>query len=399
MSFTRRSILKTGLTASVFAATAGAGVLTSRAFAAASSAEPVKLGLLHSLTGTLAISEVALMEAEKFAVDEINANGGVLGRQIEAVIEDGASDFPTHAEKARKLLQRDKVAAIVGCYTSASRRAVLPAVKQYKGLLYYPTFYEGREQDPRVFYTSQEASQSVIPSVEFMSKQNGKTFFIIGSDYDYPRTCAQIAKAKIKELGGTVVGEDFVPLGHGEFSSIVTKIKEAKPDWIYSIVVGGSNVALCKQLKAAGLDGTRQNILSNNISENEIDGIGRENAEGIYSCMGYFQSVKTPENERFVAAFKAKHGDSRVIGDPMECAYSSVYLWKLAVEKAGSFEVPAVVEASAGLEFKAPEGLVKIHASNHHMIKKIRVGRSRSDGQFDIILESEPIEPNPFLKS
>ncbi|MDS7595450.1 transporter substrate-binding protein [Agrobacterium tumefaciens] len=395
MTFTRRTVLKTGLSASVLAAASGTALLSSQAGAS----ETVKLGLLHSLTGNLALSEVALMEAEKFAVDEINANGGVLGRQIEAVIEDGASDFPTHAEKARKLLQRDKVAAIVGCYTSASRRAILPAVRQFKGLLYYPTFYEGREEDPRVFYTSQEASQSVIPSVEFMTKLDGKTFFIIGSDYDYPRTCAQIATAKIKELGGTVVGEDFVPLGHGEFSSIVTKIKEAKPDWIYSIVVGGSNVALCKQLKAAGLDGLKQKILSNNISENEIDGIGRENAEGIYSCMGYFQSVKNPENERFVSAFKAKYGENRVIGDPMECAYSSVYLWKLAVEKAGSFDVAAVVEASSGLEFNAPEGLVKIHPTNHHMIKRIRVGRSRSDGQFDIIMESEPKEPNPFLKS
>lgn len=395
MKITRRDLLKTTACASAFAAAAGTGLLSTPALANST----VKLGLLHSLTGTLAISEVALVEAEKLAVEEINAKGGVLGRQIEAIAEDGASDFPTHAEKARKLLQRDKVAAIVGCYTSASRKAVLPVLKQSKGLLYYPTFYEGREADPQVIYTSQEASQSVIPSIEFMAKKNGKTFFVVGSDYIYPRTCAQIAKTKIKDLGGSVVGEEFVPLGHAEFSSIITKIKEAKPDWIYSIVVGGSNVALCKQLKAAGLDATRQNILSNNISENEIDGIGRENAEGIYSCMGYFQSVKTPENERFVAALKARYGQDRVIGDPMECAYNSVYLWKLAVEKAGSFDVPAVIQASNNLEFAAPEGSIRIYPENHHTVKRIRVGRSRSDGQFDIILESEPMIPNPFLKA
>lgn len=393
-SLNRRKLLQSGLSLTAVSAATGISLLPSQSHAA----DSVKLGLLHSLSGTLALSEVALVEAEKLAIDEINANGGVLGRQIVAVVEDGASDWPTHAEKARKLLQRDKVAAIVGCYTSASRKAILPVLNQNKGLLYYPTFYEGQEADKSVIYTSQEATQSVVPSIEFMAKEQGKTFFIVGSDYIYPRTCAQIAKPTINRLSGRVVGEEYVPLGHTEFSSIINKIKAAKPDWIYSIVVGGSNVALCKQLMAAGLDPTRQKILSNNISENEIDGIGKENATGIYACMGYFQSLKNPQNERFVKALKAKYGAERVIGDPMECGYTSVYLWKLAVEKAGSFDVGKVRAASADLEFDAPEGKIRIHPTNFHTIKRIRVGRAARDGQFDLVFESNPIEPNPFPK-
>ena len=372
----------------------GAGLLTKSSFAA----EPIKLGLLHSLTGTIAIAEAALVEAEKMAIDEINAAGGVLGRMIDPVVADGASDWPTFAEKTKQLLQRDKVAAIVGCYTSASRKAVLPVLKQSKGLLYYPTYYEGQEEDKHVIYTSQEATQSVISAIEWMAKQQGKTFFLVGSDYIYPRTCNKIAKPTVARLGGKVVGEEYAPLGHTEFSSIINKIKAAKPDWIYSTVVGGSNVAFYKQLKAAGLDGGKQKLLSTVVSENEIDGIGKENAVGYYACMGYFQSIKSPENEKFVKAIKAKYGQDRVVGDPMECAYNSVYLWKMAVEKAKSFDVDKVVAASSGLEFNAPEGKVTVHKTNHHVSKKVRIGRARTDGQFDIVHESGVIEPNPFPK-
>ena len=361
-------------------------------------AETVKLGLLHSLTGTIAIAEAALVEAEKMAIDEINAAGGVMGRLIEPIIEDGASDWPTFAEKTKKLLQRDKVAAIVGCYTSASRKAVLPVLHQSHGLLYYPTYYEGQEQDKSVMYTSQEATQSVISAIEWMAKQQGKTFFLVGSDYIYPRTCNKIAKPTIARVGGSVVGEEYAPLGQTEFSSIISKIRAAKPDWIYSTVVGGSNVAFYKQLKAAGLDGSKQKLLSTVVSENEIDGIGKENAVGYYACMGYFQSLKNAQNERFVKAIKAKYGQNRVVGDPMECAYNAVYLWKLAAEKAKSFDVDKVIAASAGIEFDAPEGKIRIHANNQHIAKKVRIGRARSDGQFDIVYESGVIEPNPFPK-
>lgn len=361
-------------------------------------AEEVKLGLLHSMSGTIALAEAAIVDAERMAIDEINASGGVMGRKIVPVLEDGASDWPTFAEKARKLLQRDKVPAVIGCYTSASRKAVLPVFKANKGLLYYPTYYEGQEQEPYVIYTSQEATQSVIAAMDWMAKQKGKTFFFVGSDYIYPRTCNKIARATAGKLGVKVVGEEYAPLGHTEFSSIINKIKAAKPDWIYSTVVGGSNVAFYKQLRAAGLDGSKQNLLSTVVSENEIDGIGKDNAVGYYACMGYFQSIKTPENDRFVKALKAKYGQDRVVGDPMECGYNSVYLWKLAVEKAKSFDVDKVVAASAGIEFRAPEGLVRIHQKNNHVWKKIRMGRARADGQFDIVFESELVEPNPFPK-
>ncbi len=389
--FNRRQIVKTGGFLIVLGAAGGATSL-------ATAQETVKLGLLHSLSGTIAIAEASLVDAEKMAIDEINAAGGVLGRKIEPVVEDGASDNSTFAEKARKLLERDKVAAIVGCYTSASRKAVLPILNQDKGLLFYPTYYEGQEEDKHVFYTSQEATQSVIAAVEWLAKEKGKTFFLVGSDYIYPRICNKIAKPTIMKAGGKVLGEEYAPLGHTEFSSIINKIKAAKPDCIYSTVVGGSNVAFYKQLRAAGLDGTKQVLLSTVVSENEIEGIGKDNATGYYACMGYFQSIKSPENDKFVKAYKAKYGADRVIGDPMECAYNSVYLWKMAAEKAKSFDVDKVTAAAAGIEWDAPEGHLRVHATNHHLWKKVRIGRARADGQFDIVWESQLIEPNPFPK-
>ncbi|MDE2394382.1 MAG: urea ABC transporter substrate-binding protein [Burkholderiales bacterium] len=392
--FNRRQFIQTGGSAIVLGATS-VGVL---APLTAGAQDTVKLGLLHSLSGTIAIAEASLVDAEKMAVEEINASGGVLGRKIELVIEDGASDNPTFAEKARLLIQRDKVAAIVGCYTSASRKAVLPVLNQTNGLLYYPTYYEGQEEDKHVIYASQEATQSVIPAVEWLAREKGKSFFLVGSDYIYPRTCNKIAKPTIAKAGGKVLGEEYAPLGQTEFSSIINKIKAAKPDCIYSTVVGGSNVAFYKQLRAAGLDGSKQTLLSTVVSENEIEGIGKDNAVGYYACMGYFQSIKSPENAKFVKAFKAKYGAARVIGDPMEVAYNCVYLWKKAVEKAKSFDVDKVVAASGGIELDAPEGLVRVHPTNHHVAKKVRVGRARPDGQFDIVWESAMIEPNPFPK-
>lgn len=388
----RRDIVKTGGSMLILSAAGGLPSI-------ASAQETVKLGLLHSLSGTIAIAEASLVDAEKMAIDEINAAGGVLGRKIEVVVEDGASENAVFAEKARKLLERDKVAAIIGCYTSASRKAILPALSRAKGLLYYPTYYEGQEQDKQVFYPSQEATQSVIAAVDWMAREKGKNFFLVGSDYIYPRTCNKIAKPTITKAGGKVLGEEYAPLGHTEFSSIINKIKATKPDCIYSTVVGGSNVAFYKQLRAAGLDGSKITLLSTVVSENEVEGIGKDNAVGYYACMGYFQSIKSPANEKFVKAFKAKYGQGRVIGDPMQVAYNSVYLWKMAVEKAKSFDVDKVIAASGGIELDAPEGAVRMHATNHHVWKKVRVGRARADGQFDIVWEAPSlIEPNPFPK-
>ena len=364
----------------------------------AGAAETVKVGILHSLTGTIAIAEASVVDAEKLAIEEINKAGGVMGRQIETIVEDGASDWPTFAEKARKLLEKDKVAAIFGCYTSASRKATLPVVEKLKGLLYYPTYYEGLEQSPNILYTAQEATQSVVAAVNWLAEKKGKKFYLIGSDYIWPRTTNKIAKPTIAKAGGTVVGESYYPLGSIEFASEVNKIKAAKPDVILSTVVGGSNVAFYKQLVAAGVTGKNQTLLALAVSEEEASGIGAENLEGFLSCMGYFQSLKNPANEKFVKAFKAKYGANRVTGDTLACGYTSVYLWKLAAEKAKSFDVPAVVAASAGLEFEGPEGKIKFHASNHHLYKHARIGTFRKDGQIDMIFESPLIEPNPFPK-
>jgi urea transport system substrate-binding protein len=361
-------------------------------------ADTVKVGILHSLTGTIAIAEASVVDAEKLAIDEINAAGGVMGRKIEPITEDGASDWPTFAEKARKLLERDKVACIFGCYTSASRKAVLPVMEKSKGLLYYPTYYEGLEQSPNIMYTAQEATQSVIAAVEWLAKNRGKSFYLIGSDYIWPRTTNKIAKPTIAKAGGKVAGEDYFPLGHIEFSSVINKIKASKAEVILSTIVGGSNVAFYKQLAAAGITGKNQTLLALAVSEEELSGIGPENAAGFLSCMGYFQSVKNPANDKFVKAFKAKYGAKRVLGDTLECGYTSVYLWKLAAEKAGSFDVPKVVAASSELSWDAPEGSIKFHKSNHHLWKHARIGEFGKDGQVKILYESKLIEPNPFPK-
>lgn len=358
----------------------------------------VKMGILHSLTGTIAIAEKSVVDAEMLAVDEINAAGGVMGMKIQPVVEDGASDWPTFAEKARKLIEKDKVAAVMGCYTSASRKAVLPVFEKLKGLLYYPTYYEGLEQSPNIMYTAQEATQSVIAAMDWLAKNKGKSFYMIGSDYIWPRTTIKIAKATLGRLGGKLAGEGYYPLGHIEFSSEINKIKAAKPDVILNCVVGGSNVAFFKQLTAAGITGKNQAILSLAVSEEEVSGIGSENTAGTLTCMGYFQSLKNPANDKFVKAFKAKYGANRVTGDTLSCGYSSVYLWKLAVEKAKSTDVAKVVAASSNLEFNGPEGKVKFHASNHHLWKHARIGAFRANGQVDMIYESALIEPNPFPK-
>ena len=358
----------------------------------------VKVGILHSLTGTIALAEASVVDAEKLAIDEINAAGGVMGKKIEAIIEDGASDWPTFAEKAKKLLERDKVAAVFGCYTSASRKAVLPVFEKSKGLLYYPTYYEGLEQSPNIMYTAQEATQSVIAAVNWLAANKGKSFYLIGSDYIWPRTTNKIAKPTIAKAGAKVVGEDYFPLGHIEFGSAINKIKASGATVVLSTVVGGSNVAFYKQMKASGIDLKKVTILALAVSEEEVSGIGAENVEGGLTCMGYFQSLNNPANQKFVNAFKAKYGAKRVTGDTLACAYTSVYLWKMAVEKAKSFDVEKVVAASSGLEIDAPEGKVKFHATNHHLWKHARIGEFQKDGQVKMIYESPLIEPNPFPK-
>jgi len=362
----------------------------------------VKVGILHSVTGTMAISETGSVQAEKLAIDQINAMGGVLGRKIEFVQEDGASDWPTFAEKSKKLLVNDKVAAVFGCWTSASRKAVLPVFEQYNGMLYYPTFYEGLEQSPNVIYTGQEATQQILAGIDWVVKEKGaKTFYLLGSDYIWPRTSNKIARKHIEKKGLQVVGEEYYPLGNTQFNSVINKIKLKKPDVIYAIVVGGSNVAFYKQLKAAGIDMTKEKplVLTISVTEDEILGIGGENIVGAYASMKYFQSLDNDNNKKFVAAFKEKWGKDSVIGDVTQAAYEGPWLWKAAAEKAGSFDIDKIKEASPGIELTtAPEGYVRIHP-NHHLWSKTRIGHAKADGQYDVVFETkELMEPNPFPK-
>lgn len=361
----------------------------------------VTVGILHSVTGTMAISETGSVQAEKLAIAQINAAGGVLGRQIKFIQEDGASDWPTFAEKAKKLLVKDKCASVMGCWTSASRKAVLPVFEQYNGMLYYPTFYEGLEQSKNVIYTGQEATQQIIAGLDWVVKEKGaKSFYLLGSDYIWPRTSNKIARKHIENfLKLKVVGEEYFPLGHTQFNSVINKLKLTKPDVIYAIIVGGSNVAFYKQLKAAGIDLTKQTLVTISVTEDEILGIGGENIVGAYACMKYFQSLDNPNNKAFVSEFKKMWGAETVIGDVTQAAYLGPWLWKLTVEKAGSFDVDKVAAASPGIEFKgAPEGYVRIH-ENHHLWSKTRVGLARLDGQYDVVYETADLmEPNPFPK-
>lgn len=361
----------------------------------------VTVGILHSLTGTMAISETGAQEAEKLAIAQINAMGGVLGRKIKYIQEDGASDWPTFAEKAKKLLEDDKVAAIFGCWTSASRKAVLPVLERDNGLLYYPTFYEGLEESKNVVYTGQEATQQVFAGLDWVARtKHAKTFYLIGSDYIWPRTVMKLAREYIhRVLHGRVVGEEYAALGSTQFGSTINKIRLKRPDVIYAAVVGGSNVAWFKQLKSAGITGKNHTLLTLSVTEDEAHGIGGENLVGFYSAMKYFQSLDTPTNKKFVAAFKKMWGADSPIGDVTQAAYEGPWLWKKAVEMAGSFDTDKVVKAeqSGKIKFKAPEGMVYLEP-NHHLKTRLRIGRWRADGQADIVYTSGYIMPNPFPK-
>jgi len=389
-----------------------AGLITTNAFAAdyptakvnttglAVTDTVVKVGILHSATGTMAISETGSIQAEKLAIDQINSLGGILGRKIEVIQEDGASDWPTFAEKAKKLLASDKVASVMGCWTSASRKAALPVFEKENGLLFYPTFYEGLEQSKNVFYTGQEATQQIIAGLDWITKEKkAKTFYLIGSDYIWPRTSMKIARKHIeKNLKGSVVGEEYIALGDTQFGSVINKIKLKKPDVIYAAVVGGSNVAWFKQLNAAGLNSAKQTMLTISVTEDEVLGIGGENLAGFYSAMKYFQSIDTPINKKFVAEFKKKWGDKSVIGDVTQAAYLGPWLYKAAVERAGSFDVDKVQAALPGYVLKdAPEGPVTVEA-NHHLTTKLRIGQWQKDGQAKIVYTSGYIKPDPFPK-
>jgi urea transport system substrate-binding protein len=365
-----------------------------------STAETVKVGVLHSLSGTMAISEVAVKESTLMAIEEINAAGGVLGKQLEPVIEDGASDWPTFAEKAKKLIQNDEVVTVFGGWTSASRKAMLPVFEENNGLLFYPVQYEGLEASPNIFYTGATTNQQIIPAVTWLLQNKGKKFYLLGSDYVFPRTANKIIKEQLKAEGGTLVAEEYTPLGHTDYSTIISKIKQDKPDVIFNTMNGDSNVAFFKQLKDAGISATDITTMSVSIAEEEINAIGGDILEGHYAVWNYFQTTDTPENKVFVENFKAKYGADRVTADPIEAGYFGVYLWKAAVEKAGSFEVAKVKEAAPGIEFAAPGGKVVIDGENQHVYKTVRIGQVQADGQFKEVWNSgEPVKPDPYLKT
>jgi urea transport system substrate-binding protein len=346
----------------------------------------------------MAISEKSVVDAEQLAIEEINAAGGVLGKKIEALVEDGNSDWPTFAEKAKKLIDQDKVVTIFGCWTSASRKAVLPVFEEKKHMLWYPVQYEGQECSQNIFYTGAAPNQQIEPSVDWLLQNKGKEFFLVGSDYVFPRTANTIIKAQLEAKGGKTVGEDYLPLGNTEVTAIITKIKAALPNGgvIYNTLNGDSNVAFFKQLKGAGLGPDKYPSMSVSIAEEEVKAIGKDYLKGHYAAWNYFQTVDTPANKKFVEAFKKKYGQERVTNDPMEAAYIMVYLWKQAVEKAKTTDIEAVRKAAIGQTFDAPEGQVTL-GNNHHISKFVRIGEVADDGLFKIVYSTDKaVEPIPW---
>ncbi len=366
--------------------------------AAGGDGETIKVGILHSLSGTMAISETTVVDAELLAIKEINAAGGVLGMQIEPVQEDGASDWPTFAEKAEKLIDQDQVAVVFGCWTSASRKAVLPVFESKDHMLWYPVQYEGQECSKNIFYTGAAPNQQIEPAVDWLLENKGTDFFLVGSDYVFPRTANTIIKEQLTAKGGNTVGEDYLPLGNTEVTPIITKIKAALPDGgvIFNSLNGDSNVAFFKQLQGAGMTPDMYPVMSVSVAEEEVRQIGSEFLVGHLASWNYFQTVESPENEKWVSDFKAEYGDDRVTNDPMEAAYIMVYLWKQAVEAAGTTDIAEVRSAAYGQEFAAPEGPVTMNA-NHHLSKTVRIGEVRDDGLFEILWSTEgPIDPEPW---
>lgn len=369
---------------------------------AAGGGDTIKVGILHSLSGTMAISEKSVVDAENLAIEEINAAGGVLGKKIEAITEDGASDWPTFAEKAKKLIDQDKVVTVFGCWTSASRKAVLPVFEEKKHMLWYPVQYEGQECSQNIFYTGAAPNQQIEPSVDWLLKNKGKDFFLVGSDYVFPRTANTIIKAQLAVKGGKVVGEDYLPLGNSEVTPIIAKIKAQMPNGgvIYNSLNGDSNVAFFKQMQGAGLTPDKYPTMSVSIAEEEVKAIGPEYLKGHYAAWNYFMTVDSAANKKFVEAFKKKYGPDRVTNDPMEAAYIAVYLWKQAVEKAKTTELEAVRKAAIGQTLDAPEGKVTME-NNHHLAKVVRIGEVTADGQFKIVSSTDkaiaPIPWNQFV--
>lgn len=357
----------------------------------------VKIGILHSLSGTMAISEPSLKDAALMAIAQINEAGGVLGRQIEPIIEDGQSDPLVFAAQARNLIVQDRVAAIFGCWTSATRKAVLPVVEELNTLLWYPCQYEGLECSPNIFYMGSCTNQQIEPAVDWLLENRGKRFYLLGSDYVFPRTANKIVKAQLKLRGGNCIAEDYVSLGEQEFQTIIALIKQAQPDVVFSTLNGDSNLAFYRQYKKAGIRAEDIPIMAASVAEEELRRLGSDVAVGHYAVWSYFQSLSLPSNQSFVNDYKARYGEDKVTSDPIEAAYFQIYLWKQAVEKAQSFDTDLVRQAAYGMSFAAPGGEVSI-AANQHAWKHFRIGKILPTGQFQVVYEfPNKVKPQPWL--
>jgi urea transport system substrate-binding protein len=362
------------------------------------SGTPIKVGVLHSRTGTMAISERAVIDATLLAIDELNEKGGVLGRPVLAIVEDGQSDWPTFAEKAEKLIAQDKVCTVFGCWTSASRKTVRPVFEQYDHLLFYPVQYEGLEQSPNIVYTGAAPNQQIIPAVKWcVAFLNKRKLFLVGSDYVFPRSANAIIKDEAAALGAEIVGEEYVLLGRSDVADIVRKIKDVQPHAILNTINGDSNVAFFRALRAADVTPDKIPTISFSIGEEELGSLSLKDVVGDYAAWNYFQTVNRPQNAAFLQRFHHRYGEQRVTTDPMEAAYFGVHLWAQAVAQAGSDDVAAIRKAVKNQSFEAPEGNVRIDPETQHTWKIVRIGKIMSNGLFDVIYSSErPIQPIPF---
>ncbi|MGM7645270.1 urea ABC transporter substrate-binding protein [Nocardia sp. JW2] len=362
--------------------------------------DTIKVGSLHSLSGTMAISEVTVANSTKLAVDQINAAGGVLGKKIELVPEDGASDPKTFAEKAEKLISSDCVAAVFGGWTSSSRKAMKPKFESLNSLLYYPVQYEGLEDSKNIFYTGATTNQQIVPALDYLKQKGITSLYLVGSDYVFPQTANREIRAYAAANGIEIKGEDYTPLGSTDFSTIVNKVRTAKAGAVFNTLNGDSNVAFFREYSNAGLKAAEMPVVSVSIAEEEVVGIGADRLAGQLTAWNYYQTVDSPANKKFVADYKAAFGADKPTSDPMEAAYASVFLWKNTVEKAKSFAVADIQAAADGVSFEAPEGTVTIDGSNHHITKTARIGEIRADGLIYTVWDSgKAITPDPYLKS
>jgi urea ABC transporter urea binding protein len=359
--------------------------------------EAIKVGILHSLSGTMAISEAALVDAGLMAIAEINESGGVLGKQIVAIVEDTQSEPAQFAQKAEKLIQQDQVVTLFGCWTSASRKAVVPIVEQYDSQLWYPVQYEGLEACKHVFYTGSCPNQQVEPAVKWLLQHVGTRFYLIGSDYVFPRVANKIIMAQLQQSGGVVVDEEYKPLGAMDFRDTIANIKSLQPDVVFNTLNGSSNFAFYKQYFEAGLTAEQIPIMAVSVAEGELKAIGTEYTTGHYASWSYFQSLNNLINQLFVKNFQTRYGNDRVTSDPIEAAYTQVYLWKQAVETAQSFDCDRVRHAALGQSYNSPSARVRIEV-NHHLWKRGCIGRALENGQFEVVyISKQAIKPLPWM--